>query len=155
MVTPQQQHDAVRPRTAWTALAGYLLVVAALTLAPQPDTGRLYQLQEVLQALLDLLPRSPEVSVPAAEQFANVLLFLPIGLLLHLALPRVPPTLLLVLMMLSSSGIELVQYVVLPNRQPSLIDVLTNTGGGAVGLVLGVDVRRLLTRGADRGVPPR
>ena len=136
----------MRTRTAWLLLAAYLVVVAGLTLAPQPDSGRLYQFQHGLQALLDLLPRSPEVSTPAAEQFANVLLFVPIGLLLRLALPRVPPTLLLVLMMLCSTGIELVQYAVLPGREPSLIDVLTNTGGGAVGLVLGFDVHRLLGR---------
>lgn len=144
MAVDEQQ--GVRPRTAWALLLAYLVVVAALTLAPQPDAGRLYQFQHGLQAVLDLLPRSPEVSLPAAEQFANVLLFVPIGLLLHLALPRVPVTGLLVLLMLSSTGIELAQYAVLPDREPSLIDVLTNTGGGAVGLVFGADVRRVLGR---------
>ena len=147
VISEQEQEQArVQPRTAWILLLGYLVVVATLTLAARPDLGRLYQFQHGLQALLDLLPRSPEVSTPAAEQFANVLLFVPVGLLLHLALPRVPVTALLTVMMLSSTGIELVQYAVLPDRQPSLIDVLTNTGGGAVGLVFGADVRRLLSR---------
>jgi glycopeptide antibiotics resistance protein len=126
----------------WLCLLAYLVFVGALTLVQRPDTDSLIAWRDQLQAVLDLLPRQPEVTVVQAEQFANVVLFLPVGLLLRLAMPRPPAVALLALMCAASIGIEVVQYLVLPDRVPSLIDVLTNVGGAAIGLVLGEDADR-------------
>jgi glycopeptide antibiotics resistance protein len=132
-----------RPRTAWLGLLGYLVGVAVLTLVPQAPTGQLLEFRDQLQWLLQKLSGGRVgVSVAGAEALANVVLFVPIGLLLRLALPRPPATALLLLALASSTAIEAVQYLVLPARIPSLVDVLTNSAGAAFGLVLGVDVQR-------------
>lgn len=125
------------------ALLAFLLFAVGLTLSPDAPLDRLFRFHESLGRLVSRLTLGQtEVSVEEAEALANVLLFVPIGLLLRLALPRALSSLLLLLATAGSLGIEVVQYTLLPARTPSLVDVLTNGGGTAIGLVLGVDVQR-------------
>ena len=131
-------------RGARAALAVFLLLAVVLTLTPDAATGRLFGFHETLARLVSRLTLGQtDVSVDEAEALANVLLFVPIGFLLRLALPRALSSLLLAAATAASLGIEVVQYALLPARVPSLVDVLTNGGGTAIGLVLGVDVQRL------------
>jgi glycopeptide antibiotics resistance protein len=81
---------------------------------------------------------------------ANVLLLVPLGLLLAFAFPRLPLSLLLALAALLSLGIETMQYLLLPDRVATLVDVLANTGGAAIGLVVAADARRGLSRYRSR-----
>jgi glycopeptide antibiotics resistance protein len=78
------------------------------------------------------------------EFTANLLMFIPLGLLLTLALrPRparwVPPLAGFVASML----IELVQFTLLPQRFTTVSDVIANTIGGALGWLTALAVVRL------------
>ncbi len=130
---------------ARVALLLVLLVAVVLTLTPDAPMRGLFEFHESLGRLVSRITLGQtDVSVEEAEALANVLLFVPIGCLLRLALPRVWSTLLLAMATAGSLGIEVVQYLLLPDRTPSLVDVLTNGGGTAIGLVVGVDVQRLV-----------
>lgn len=141
-----------RPWTlaARVMIAGYLVVPAVLTLAPvRPETGE-RGFTRALTWVVDLLTFGrAEISGEEVEVFANVLLLMPLGFLLVFALPRLPLSLLLAGAALLSLGIETVQFLVLTEREASLVDVLANSGGAAIGIVLAADLRRLLER------PPR
>ena len=140
---------------ARVALLVVLLVAIVLTLTPDAPTPGLVQFHESLARLVSRITLGQtDVSVEEAEALANVLLFVPIGLLLRLALPRAWSSLLLALATAASLGIEVVQYVLLPDRTPSLVDVLTNGGGTAIGLVLGADVQRFVRWWSRRRHPP-
>ena len=127
------------------ALLGFLVVAVVLTLTPVAPNRGLFSFHESLARLVSGITQGQtEVSIEETEALANVLLFVPIGLLLRLALPRLLSSLLLAVATAGSLGIEVVQYLLLPERTPSLVDVLTNSGGTAIGLVVGVDVQRLV-----------
>ena len=136
---------AALPWLARTLLVGYLVGVAWLTLGDQPVSERavfdrvVVELAERLQLAEDLSPSASQL-----EALANVLLFVPIGLLLPLALPRSLLTVLLAVAVAATVGIELVQLVLAAGRDPSVRDVAMNTLGAALGLAPGADGRRLL-----------
>jgi glycopeptide antibiotics resistance protein len=128
-------------------LVAYLLVPLVLTLSPQSPEAGLDGFYALVSRVVDRLSLGrTEVSRTETEALANVLLFVPVGLLLRLAVPRVLTSVLLAAAALASLAIEVTQYVALAGRDPSLVDVLTNTGGAAIGLVLGADVERILIR---------
>ena len=140
---------------ARVALLLVLLLAVVLTLTPDAPMRGLFEFHESLGRLVSRLTLGQtDVSVEEAEALANVLLFVPIGFLLRLALPRAWSSLLLIVATAGSLGIEVVQYLLLPDRTPSLVDVLTNGGGTAIGLVLGVDVQRLVRWWARRRPSP-
>jgi VanZ family protein len=131
---------------ARVAIAVYLLVPAALTLLPErPDAGA-QDFRRIVDALADRLTAGRvEVSVVELEVLANVLLLVPLGLLLAFAAPRLALSLLLAVAALLSLGIETLQYLLLPERVATLVDVLANTGGAAIGLVLAADLRTAMS----------
>ncbi len=106
--------------------------------------------RSALEALTPL--SAARLSTPRVGFLANVALFVPLGLLLPLALPRVPLTLLLAVPVLGSLGVEVAQLLVVPGRTPDAVDVLANSTGGAVGLLLGADLLRW-RRGRRRPSP--
>ncbi|WP_222192565.1 VanZ family protein [Modestobacter italicus] len=120
-------------------LAAYLLAGAWLTLRPSP-MGRVSR--PVIRAVHDLSGLSWQVSGRLAERGGNVLLFVPLGLLLCWALPRLRRRTVWSLCVAASVGIEVTQYLFLPARYPSLVDIATNSTGAAVG----VGLHWLLTR---------
>ncbi|MBT2498961.1 VanZ family protein [Agromyces sp. ISL-38] len=87
------------------------------------------------------------------EFAANVLMFIPLGLLLTLALrPRlarwVPP----LACCAASAMIELVQFTLLPQRFTTVSDVIANTLGGAIGwLIVSAVVRVANAKGRQAG----
>lgn len=91
--------------------AAYLLAVVGLTAGPQPP-GR-----------LDIV--------------GNIVLFMPLGALVMLRWPRLPPALVVIVGFVASGTIELLQLVVLAQRDPSLNDIALNTSGTALGWIGG------------------
>lgn len=130
-------------RLARLAIVAYLCAPAVLTLRADPSGGMLRSFYELLgDSVRRVTFGEAAVSLREAEALANVLLFVPLGALLPLAFPGSLLTLLLLAAAVGSLGIEVVQYSFLPDRVPSLLDVLLNTGGAAIGSVVGGDARR-------------
>lgn len=68
-----------------------------------------------------------------AEAAANIAFFVPLGIASALAIPRLSWWLIGGLGLLCSCCIELGQLVILVNRFPSLVDLVTNTVGATAG----------------------
>ncbi|BDV29770.1 hypothetical protein Microterr_04300 [Microbacterium terricola] len=130
--------DAARPtrrRVARVLIAVYLLALALIAFWPQPVDR---DLSDVLQAVTRALPW---LSYEVIEFSANVLLFVPFGVLLALAAPRLR-AFVVPIGLAASVVIELGQAVLLSERTPSLLDVVANTAGAAIGLGLVLVIER-------------
>lgn len=120
-----------------------LTLVLALTLAPAPadlasDSSGCYFGSHHLRSRLLQIRTDP-------ESLLNLVLFVPLGLLAVLAVRRVWPPTLLVLVL--PAVIELAQLRI-PGRECSGIDYLTNVAGGLVGVLLGWLLLRVARRRA-------
>ena len=85
------------------------------------------------------------VNYATVESAANVLFFVPLGILLTAILPRRRWPLAVVFGALFSCGIELGQLVFLPARFASWSDVAANTAGAASGVALTLVIRAIAT----------
>lgn len=126
------------PRSVTSArvlLAPYLVAVGLIVFLPAPEAGKVTGLVQVLADLLATwgVPREP--AAVAIEFVANIVLFMPFGLLGALAWPRLSPWLVIGAGCLTSITIELVQ-IALPTRFPTMSDVVANTTGAALGYAL-------------------
>ncbi|WP_158544440.1 VanZ family protein [Blastococcus sp. TBT05-19] len=117
-------------RVAVVGLVAYLAVLASLTLGASPGAAftAVAQQARTIEGLAWV--RAGDV-----ERTANVLVFIPLGLLLCYALPRVPRFLVWLLCVGLSLAVEAAQ-VALPGRRPTPIDVVTNSTGAAIGVIL-------------------
>ena len=137
-------------------LTGYTALVLLVTLWPAPpDPYAPGLLRTVLERLHDAgLPAA--VDVTFVEAAANVAMFVPLGVLLPPAavLPRVTrarPWLAAGVLAAFSGLVETVQLL-LPQRVPTLQDVVLNTLGGVVGIAaLALADRRRRTSPAPAG----
>jgi glycopeptide antibiotics resistance protein len=132
------------PRRALAIVtAVYLLAVAAITLDPlPPDPHR----NGLLEALLLVFARTPLlawVTYDVVEFTANILLFVPMGLLLTLLFGRERWWLALALGVAATFTIEFVQLF-LPARVSDTRDLLANT----LGTIVGIAVALLVTAAA-------
>lgn len=115
---------AWRDPRAW--LAGYGVVLAMVAFWPSPvDRGMGPLIAAVTRAV-------PWLTYDVIEVVANIVLFVPLGLLTALALPRrrwlaVPIALMVTVV------IEVGQALLLEQRTPSVRDVLANLVGAAIG----------------------
>lgn len=129
-------------RAALLALAVYLVALALILLWPTP-VDRLLP-RSIWVVLWHARRAGLEwVTFSAVEITANVLLFVPFGLLMVLVLPArrwwlapIPP-------LVVSCLAEIAQRILLPDRVPSLLDVLANTAGALLGVAVGVMIRRV------------
>ncbi|SOC47721.1 VanZ like family protein [Blastococcus aggregatus] len=113
------------------------LGVAALTIGPSPG--------EVLFTLARSVPGLDELSVPTVEMWANILLFVPVALLLAAAAPRLSGVLVWLICTAASAGVETVQLV-LPGRESTVRDIVHNSAGAALGVLLHTLVSRWRSR---------
>lgn len=120
-------------------LAAYGIALALIAFWPTPvDRGMSGVLAAVSAAV-------PWLTYTVIEFSANIMLFAPFGLLAALGWPRrhmfVVPAAVLI-----STLIELGQGVLLPARTATVVDVIANTLGAAVGWLLALLVSRSATR---------
>lgn len=129
---------ARRVRFGIPLLVAYGAALAVIAFWPVPVDR---EASDLLRALARAVPL---LTYDTVEFTSNVLLFVPLGILLALAMPRhrllvVPIAVVVTLLM------EAGQALFLAERTPSLRDVVANTLGAAVGLVIVVAVERRLS----------
>jgi glycopeptide antibiotics resistance protein len=131
-------------RVVVAALVVYLALVARVTLWPAPASPSTFDL---VRAVLEWLSRvGVPITYAGLEAGANVVLFLPFGVLVGLLVRR--SWLVVVLGFAASTTIELCQLLFLPSRFPTVQDVVLNTLGTAIGVLA---LRSLQGRAARRG----
>ena len=115
------------------------LGVVALTIGPSPG--------KLLFALAQSVPGLDALASTTVEMAANVLLFVPVALLLAGSAPRLPGVLVWLACTATSAAVETAQLV-LPGRQPSVRDVVLNSAGALIGVVLHSLLSRRWSRSA-------
>ena len=118
------RHDARR----W--LVAYVVALTLIALWPTPvDRGAAGMLAAITRGV-------PWLTYDVIETAANVVLFIPFGALLTLVRPRsASPWRVLGIALAATLAIELAQAVLLPERTPSVRDVVANLSGAAIGLL--------------------
>lgn len=115
----------------------FFVGLALLTLTPE-------RVERSLPNLLDLVLSAAHrlgwesLDFARLEVIANVLVFVPIGILAFLLVPRRMWPLAIVLGPALSLSIEVVQRLVLPHRAATLTDVVANSGGALIGVALAI-----------------
>lgn len=151
---PKPPPSRARAIVALVLLAVYVGLVLVATLSPTPlDLGY----ESSIERLLDVLHRN---GVPSwfgyskLEFAANIVMYVPLGFLVGLALPRRALWAGIVVVPLFSAIIEFIQTLVLDARFGTAWDVIANTLGGWTGL-LGAVVIRAAVYARDRRVIDR
>lgn len=125
-------------RAGWTLTLAGLLFIAWMTLIPAPEQAQLVRQTPVWCLVCG--------DLGLVDVLLNILLFVPYGLGLGLA--RVRRRRAIAAIIVTTCCIELLQMKVIAGRDASLSDVITNTMGGLLGLVLAARWRGLV-------LPPR
>lgn len=110
----------------------YLLAVLYLVLWPQPDTS---SSGVRIVAALFRAAGLPTVTPTRVEVGLNVVLFVPLGLLGLLLLPRTPWWAWTAVGLAFSSLLEATQWAFLPSRSPTVSDLVANTTGCLLGAI--------------------
>lgn len=136
----------------WFASGGlvvYVALVLTVTLTPSPvDRPFRHDLDRLIEKLhRHGLPGS--IGYDQIEFLSNVAMFVPIGFIAALLLPRRSWWLVLFAGPLFSGAIELAQLAFLPERHATLSDVLANSAGALVGAICAV-LLRLVVAWRDR-----
>ncbi len=131
-----------RSHRMWTTLAArillipYLIALGLIVWLPASEaskaTGIVFAFARWVSELTSL---DRTTSATVFEFLANIVLFVPLGLLLVIAFSRAETWGVLLIGYSVSATIELMQTV-LPSRYPTLSDVLANTLGTAIGCLL-------------------
>jgi glycopeptide antibiotics resistance protein len=119
----------------------YAGVIAAMTLGPQPGNGTT---AGWAQAVIGLVDRHVAASFSYAdlEFFGNIALFAPLGFLLILLLGRNRWWVVVLLGIAATCGIEFSQHFI-PNRVPDVRDLVANSAGALIGVLLGLPFARV------------
>jgi glycopeptide antibiotics resistance protein len=137
----------VSSRVRWHAaatvgLACYLVALAWIVFAPAPEASQFTGIVAVVARWIeDAGLASFEPAYAVLEFVANIVLFVPFGMLWMLAPPAARPLAVIGLGLATSIVIELVQLA-LPTRYSTVSDVIANTVGAAVGAWLVVMLTR-------------
>ena len=144
----------LRVTIALALLGVYAAFVLGVTMWPTPvDRG----LESSIDRVLEILHK---YGVPwwfgynKLEFSANIAMFIPIGLFLGLAIAHRLWWVAILAVPAFSSAIELTQYLLLPSRYATLMDVLANSIGGWIG-VLAAFALRAVVHARDRRVIER
>lgn len=141
---------------AWALALGipFLAGLAALTLTPS-------RIEQVMPNLLDLILGAAHrlgwesLDFTRLEILANVLVFVPVGILAFVLLPRRVWLLALLVGPLLSVAIETAQRVALPHRAATVTDVVANSAGALLGVALAVSCTLLLAPRSSQRRPSR
>ncbi|MEW2004583.1 VanZ family protein [Microbacterium sp. NPDC079208] len=155
-MTPTLATRAPRGRVAArVALVGYLLFVGFTVWLPAAVSSKVTGLVGVMARWVAEAGIAPyQQSAVVLEILANVALFVPVGLLLPFAWPRLRLWQVTLAGGLLSVVIESVQGL-MPSRFPTLSDVIANTTGTFLGAVVATLLLALLSRGPDGPRDPR
>jgi glycopeptide antibiotics resistance protein len=127
----------------FVALAAYVAFVLFVTLWPTPvDQPVSHELRVVINEA-HKAGSPPKIGYGFIEATANVMLFVPLGILVVLLLARSKWWYSLIFGCVLSLLIEGTQFVALPDRTASFVDVACNTGGVLIGALIVVGVRSL------------
>jgi len=154
LVARRRGRGLTMTRTMREAGADVLLVLSlfailALTVLPgwsagAPATGRsVVPFEDLLRSLRSDMP-AYALDLAVGNLVANVLLFVPFGVALGLRFPRSQRWRLVIICLALSASVELVQLVGHIGRSADVTDVLMNTTGGTLGLLLATAILRLV-----------
>ncbi|ALJ19096.1 hypothetical protein AOA12_03925 [Microbacterium sp. No. 7] len=133
------RRPGIRLPGAPIVLACYVLALALIAFWPTPvDAGAGRLLRFITRVL-------PVLTYERIEFLANVGLFVPLGVLLALVFARARH-LVLPTVFLTTFTIECIQALLLPERTPSVMDMVANTAGGCIGLLLVAGLEALRPR---------
>ncbi len=135
--------------------AAYAWVIWRMTLTPQVFTSAQNSLVLHAIAWVQQLPHGTWFTYERTEFLANIAMFVPVGMLAALWLPRRWWILGALVAVALSTGIEVAQAVYLPYRVADPRDVLSNGLGGLLGATLVGLVRSLLPAPRRRRLRPR
>ena len=109
-------------------LTAYAIILTLIALWPVPvDSGAGGLLRRVTRVV-------PALTYARIEFSANILLFVPLGVLLMLILRR--RYLILPIAIATTVAIECAQGLLLDKRTPSMLDIIANTAGACVGMLI-------------------
>ena len=146
----------MRTRVALLVVAA-LLVVGVLLVGLLPDRVD-GGVERPIRAFIDTLQAAGApgwVTYDLVDFLANILFFVPVGLIGALLLPRRLWWLAMPAGLLLSAALELGQAAFLPERCASWTDVLANTLGAVLGALLGMATRQAVARRRSRPAAPR
>lgn len=137
--------DSSTRSIARVVLTVYGISLALIALWPVPvDSGAGGILRRVTRVL-------PALTYARIEFSANILLFVPLGVLLMLILRR--RYLILPIAIATTVAIECSQGLLLDKRTPSLLDIIANTAGACVGMLIVAAVESWRGRAVREGMP--
>lgn len=134
LLPPPRRHTR-----AWALALGipFLAGLALLTLTPSRVERTMPNLLDLVLSLIQGLGWTA-IDFTRLEIIANILVFLPVGVLAFLLLPRRVWMLSLLVGPLLSLSIEAAQRIALPHRAATLTDVLANSSGATAGVAFAV-----------------
>jgi glycopeptide antibiotics resistance protein len=116
----------------------YLVALATIAIWPTPvDAGAGPLLEQIIRAV-------PWLDYDRIEFAANIVLFVPLGILLALMMSR--RHLVVPIAIVASVAIESTQAIFLDDRTASVTDVIANVTGACAGLLIVVMIEGLLPR---------
>jgi VanZ family protein len=140
----------------WTLSLGipFLLALALLTLTPSRVENAMPNLLDLTLAAIHRLGWTA-LDFHRLEVLANIVVFIPVGILAFLLMPRRVWPLALLVGPAASIAIETAQLVALPHRASTVTDVLANSTGATFGVALAVLCTLVLAPRPSRMRPPR
>ena len=132
--------------------AGYAWVIWRMTLTPQLFTASGEHLVAVVLRIAQAHASTSWLTYDRAQFLANVAMFVPVGMIAAMWLPRRWWIVAALLTVGLSAGIEFTQLVALPSRVADPMDVASNGLGGFLGATL-VGVARSLAPAPPRRRP--
>jgi glycopeptide antibiotics resistance protein len=137
--------EFLRKPLALLALACYLIILVATSIWPKPVDGEGI-LSIITSELLQFTARTPAldwIQYNELEAIGNLLLYIPLGIFLVVFAPRTKTLLLALVPVLVSLLAEGVQRLFLPDRYATINDVVYNSLGGLLGILIAKSIARL------------